>query len=119
MFYQILTEDTGRDNITRILDADFKGYTIIPAVGRWEGIAEPSLCIGIDTNQGDSVHSDAEKIRLANNQQAVLIEEIPCESELLTDKLDKAVGETAQDEYTNGYQQAEIASGQWTSGGAL
>jgi hypothetical protein len=48
MLYQIMTEDTGRDNITAILDAHFQGYTIVKATGRWEGIPEPSLVIEIE-----------------------------------------------------------------------
>lgn len=93
MLYQIFTEDTGRENITRILDRDFQGYTLIPANGRWQGIPEPSLIAEIETTDASAVKRDAELIRKANRQQAVLVEEIPSHSELVT-ALDNAVGET-------------------------
>jgi hypothetical protein len=84
MLYQIMTEDTGRDNITAILDAHFQGYTIVKATGRWEGIPEPSLVIEIETDDAAGVHQCAELIREANHQQAVLVEAIPSNSELVT-----------------------------------
>jgi len=49
MLYQIFTEDVNRPEITRILDSHFTGYTLVPASGHWEGIAEPSVIAEIET----------------------------------------------------------------------
>lgn len=83
MLYQIFTEDVNRENITRILDADFPGYTLVPASGRWQGIPEPSVIAEIETEDGALVRSDAEEIRLTNKQDAVLVEAIPAQAEVL------------------------------------
>jgi hypothetical protein len=85
MLYEIMTEDTGRENITRALDASFPGYTLIPTIGRWEGVTEPSIMAQIETDNGQAVRQCAEQIREANKQQAVLVEAIPSSSELVTD----------------------------------
>ncbi len=87
MLYQLFTEDINRPSVTRILDSHFPGYTLIPSAGHWQGVSEPSLVAEIETNDGVSVYRAAEEIRAANNQQAVLVEAIPSESELVCAQL--------------------------------
>lgn len=84
MLYQILTEDVNREGISAILDASFPAYTLIPSSGHWQGIAEPSLVAEIETDNATAVHAAAEAIRSANHQQAVLVEAIPSQAELVT-----------------------------------
>ena len=82
MLYQIFTEDVNRPEITRILDSHFTGYTLVPASGHWEGIAEPSVIAEIETTDKQAVDAVADAIRLANHQHAVLVEAIPSTSEV-------------------------------------
>jgi len=84
MLFQVYTEDVNRTAITRILDAHFQSYTLVPAQGHWEGIAEPSLIAEIETDDRAQVDTAAQEIRTANHQQAVLVEAIPSTSELIT-----------------------------------
>jgi hypothetical protein len=82
VLYQIFTEDVNRPEITRILDSRFTGYTLVPASSHWQGIAEPSVIAEIETTDRDAVDSVADQIRVANHQQAVLVEAIPSISEV-------------------------------------
>lgn len=85
MLFQVFTEDLNRPAITSILDSRFPaGYTLIPASGHWQGISEPSLVAEIETNDSKAVQDVAEAIRLANKQQAVLVEAIPSTSEIIS-----------------------------------
>ena len=82
MLYQLFTEDLNRPEITRILDSRFSSYTLIPASGRWQGISESSLVAEIDTEDNAAIADVAERIRVANNQSAVLVEAIPATASL-------------------------------------
>lgn len=74
---RLYTEDVNRPGIERILDADFPGYTIIPAQGRWKGVSEPSLVVELATaTPADAVHA-AEEIKAANHQESVMVANDP------------------------------------------
>jgi len=81
--YRIFTEDINRSKITRILDCHFNSYTIIPAMGVWLGTTESSLVIEIHGASYEAARQTSEEIKTANQQQAVLLQHIPAESELI------------------------------------
>lgn len=81
--FRVYTEDTNRPGIERILDGLFDGYTLIPADGVWHGQHEHSLVIELDGVDLAKVREAATQIKSANHQQAVLIEQITTESQLV------------------------------------
>ena len=85
--HRIFTENVNYSNITDRLDILFpNGYTIINANGAWQGQREKSLIIEI-VSDSPSIESDIGKLaywlKKFNEQDAVLLEVIECESSLL------------------------------------
>lgn len=85
--YRICTENKNYPDILDYLDEHFtNGYTVIHANGAWQGIREKSLIIEIVSN-AVSIESDIGKlaywIRKVNKQNAVLLQVIEIESQLL------------------------------------
>ena len=89
--YRLYTEDINRDTeIIPILDSHFEGYTIIPAFGVWQGIAEKSVVIEYITDNSYSdlkVRQVCERIKERNNQQAVLYTREEIETVLISDNI--------------------------------
>ena len=87
MIYRILTEDKG--NIAQIVSKHFDAFTIIRAQGYWKGTAENSVVIELDSLGladmlfSSRVHILATDIKTTNNQDAVLVQKITAESELV------------------------------------
>jgi len=86
MLCRIITENKNRDEIVSIVKYHFDGFTIIPTIGYWQGIAEKSLVVEIsgyfDDTMIDGVEKIAERIKVLNNQDAVLVQWLECKSEL-------------------------------------
>lgn len=78
--YRIMTEDKNRDGIRAILDKEFPGYTLIPGLGCWKGVLEPSLTIEVlpsgqcEHCVPDIVRDIAQRIKQVNKQESVMIE---------------------------------------------
>jgi hypothetical protein len=73
---RILTEDINRSNIHGALaSASIDAYTLIEATGSWKGVQEKSLIIEIDGITRFRAECIAERIRVANRQEAVLVQE--------------------------------------------
>ena len=74
MIYRIYTEDVNREGIESLLQEYFKGYTLIPTVGYWEGSKEAGLVIeiinGVDIFE---VYKIAREIKRLNRQKEVLL----------------------------------------------
>lgn len=85
MLYRILTEDKNRDGIVGIIKECFTGFTLIPAIGYWQGIKENSLIIEINASSLDEyrINVIAKQIKILNNQQAVMVQQIDVKSELI------------------------------------
>ena len=83
--YRILTEAKNLPKLSKLVDDYFKGSTVIPARGRWEGEAEKSLVIEIVTEKENehSIEDLARAIKRTNNQEAVLIQKIQSASYLV------------------------------------
>jgi len=86
MLYRIITEDKNRDGIVDIVKEYFDGFTLIPAIGYWQGIKENSLIIEIDVKHPLSkyrIKVIAKRIKELNEQQAVIVQQINVKSELI------------------------------------
>jgi len=75
--YRILTEDINRESIYGILDSHVDGYTVTPSIGSWRGQRERSLAIDLVDVPRDTVEKIAKVIRWENQQESVLIIELP------------------------------------------
>ena len=81
--FRILTEDKNRDGILAILDSYVDGYTLSESIGAWKGIQEKSLAIDfVDVPRG-TVESIARIIKKRNDQDAVLILDIPVTAQFI------------------------------------
>jgi hypothetical protein len=84
MLYRIYTEDVNRNRVEAIASARLpEGFTLLTGRGCWHGSCENSLVIeatGIDKDTANLVASD---IKLANDQESVLVIGIPVESEFV------------------------------------
>jgi len=86
MLYRITTEDKNRNVIVHIVKEYFDGFTLIPAIGYWQGIKENSLIIEIDVKHPLSkyrMRTLAKRIKELNEQQAVMVQRINVKSELI------------------------------------
>jgi hypothetical protein len=77
--FRICTEDKQRGDIEMIVSKSFQGYTILQADGYWNNVFEHSLIIEIVTPHYYQVKEVAEKIKVLNNQDAVLIQALELE----------------------------------------
>ena len=71
--YRIFTENKNKTEVIQLTGAIFDGFTIVEALGYWQGKAEDSLIIEVVTEHSDLVDALAKAILVANEQQAVLI----------------------------------------------
>ena len=77
--YRLYTER--RSNLAELTSRYFDGFTLIDAVGYWEGNAEPSAIIEVIGTSFDyaRVFALARDIRETNGQQSVYLVRIACE----------------------------------------
>lgn len=82
MLYRIFTEDINRNTIENIVNSFFDGYTLVNSTGYWKGEKEKSLAIEIIGEKEDiqKIHSIARNIKIQNQQECVLVQEIPVNS---------------------------------------
>lgn len=83
MLYRILTEDKNRKQVLKLVEEKCESATVIEAKGLWRGTWENSLIIEIDDEYFKYIETLAEAIKELNKQDAVLIQEIACESYLI------------------------------------
>jgi uncharacterized membrane-anchored protein YitT (DUF2179 family) len=77
MLYRIFTENKNHAEIEKIINKYYDGYTLIKGEGFWRLQKENSLIIEIVTEDNESkVNAIAKEIKIANNQEAVLIQRI-------------------------------------------
>lgn len=82
MIYRIVTENKNKGEIAGILHNLGLDFTMYPAEGSWKQVREVSLIIEFSPGVYTDVSIAAERIRLLNNQEAVLVQEIPSENYL-------------------------------------
>jgi hypothetical protein len=85
MTYRILTENVGLDKLAAQSARFFDSFTVVPTVGYWRGERESSAAIEIIGAEADAerVRELATTIKQENQQQAVLVERIASQSELI------------------------------------
>ncbi len=85
VLFRIVTEDRNRAGIVNLLDSFLQGYTLIDARGVWNGEPEDSLIIEWLTTSNNRYIVDqiARQIKISNDQQAVLVQEIDVRSRLI------------------------------------
>ena len=81
---RILTEDKNRETIYRILGTyAVDSFTVTPAIGFWKGKEENSLAIDIVGISFETARVAAQAIKAHNNQQCVLVLDIPATSHFI------------------------------------
>lgn len=88
MLIRILTENKNYEDVQKLTRQFIPAFTILKAEGCWGGAKEHSLIIEIDTMKNLNEYRErADKLAYAikklNNQDAVLIQYIECESRLV------------------------------------
>lgn len=81
MLFRIYTERF--DNLAALAAKRFDSFTVLDAVGYWQGQAEKSAVIEVSTDNRAIVRELAEDIKVTNHQQAVLITETAITQELI------------------------------------
>lgn len=85
MLCRILTENKNYQDIVKLVDKYFSGAIIIKADGLWQGQIEHSLVIeiSIDHNEQSDIEHLAFAIKKHNEQDAVLVQYLQCESKMV------------------------------------
>jgi hypothetical protein len=81
--FRILTEDKNVKRIKATLIGLGLDFTLYRARGSWQGQEENSLAIELDNIPRHRAEDAARIIKSMNNQEAVLLQEIPVVSQLL------------------------------------
>ena len=81
--HRLFTEDINRKSVIKLATAAFDGFTLYNALGFWKGIPEASLVIESITDRTRRFYTLARAIKIANHQQAVLVEVIANHSEFV------------------------------------
>lgn len=78
MLYRIYAERKNLEQIKRIVSDQFPGFTLIQAEGFWRLQREDSLIIEIccPKSEREQINELAAKIRDANKQESVLVQEL-------------------------------------------
>ena len=95
MLYRILTENKNRQVVEDIVSAEFPGFTIIEAMGYWNGVRELSLIIEIDAGnefKGMAVTRIAEMIKRHNQQESIMIQAVMTHADRMTTILTAPAG---------------------------
>lgn len=69
--------DDGFDKFLRIVDTLVDGYTVVDAVGAWEGERENAKLMTVCTDDVDAVYDIARTYKQAFSQDAVAIQVFP------------------------------------------
>lgn len=85
MTYRILTENKNKTQIAEIVSRRFEGFTLLDGQGYWKGNSEGSLVVEIDCDKKKEkdIRFIAQRIKLANKQEAVLVQKIKSESVII------------------------------------
>lgn len=76
MLYRLLTENKNQTAIEKILTKEFSEFTIYKAEGFWRLQKENTLVIEIETTDLGKINKVAKNIKIANDQEAVMVQEI-------------------------------------------
>jgi len=71
--YSIYTENRNKPRLIKLINRFFDGFTILEAIGFWQGNAENSLIITIATKDKKGIFYLCEKIKEMNQQDCVML----------------------------------------------
>lgn len=77
MLFRILTARRNKREVAAIVARFFDGFTLLEGIGYWKRQPELALVIEIETDELESVVRAAVEIKGHNEQNAVLIQQIP------------------------------------------
>lgn len=89
MLYRLITENINQQRIIEIVQRYFDSFTLIPAIGYWQGQREPALIIEVCSSYNhpniseNNINFIAQEIKELNHQQAILIQKIESSTLLL------------------------------------
>jgi len=84
--YRICTENVNRDKVEAIVSSYVEGFTILDAIGYWNGNREASLIVEIAGEEKYLhylIQTIALHIKQANKQEAVMVQSFDGESEMI------------------------------------
>jgi hypothetical protein len=81
--YRILTEEKNVEQVKATLTGLGLDFTLFHALGSWHGKEENSLAIELDNVSRNSAEHAAMSVKSMNDQDAVLLQEIPVVSQLI------------------------------------
>jgi hypothetical protein len=81
--YRIVTEEKNVEEIKAALVACHLDFTLFRGIGSWKGKEERSVAVELDQTTRAMAELVALKIKRMNNQEAVLLQEVPVKSNLL------------------------------------
>ena len=83
--YRILTEAKNATAVEKLVGEYFPGYSVLYQDGFWKGSKERSMVIEVMTAEADyfMVKQIAEQIKISNAQEAVLVQILDVESEMI------------------------------------
>ena len=81
--YRIVTEDKNVEGIKAALAASDLDFMLFRGVGSWRGKEEQSLAVELDRISRETAEDVARRIKVMNNQEAVLLQEFPIKTDLL------------------------------------
>ena len=81
--YRILTEEKNVEQVKAALTRIGLDFTLYRARGSWHGKEENSLAIELDDISRSLAESAARTIKTMNEQEAILLQEIPASSKVI------------------------------------
>ena len=81
--HRLFTEDKNHEEILKMVDRYFDGFTVYNATGYWKGTPETSCVIETITDKTDLFYKLANDIKKHNEQESVLVEIINNYSEII------------------------------------
>lgn len=81
--FRILTEAKNDEKTRNLVALYFDGFTAIPGVGFWHGQAESTVVFEFYTLDSVRVYELAKAIKVLNEQESVLVEEIDCKGDFV------------------------------------
>lgn len=81
--YKIYIENKNRSELVRCICQYFDNFTMLQAIGYWQGRSEHSIIIEIVTNKESEVYDLAWDIGKLLKQDSVLVVAVPCEMKLI------------------------------------
>ena len=81
--FRIVTEDKNVEGIKAALVGLDLDFTLFRGIGSWRGKEEPSLAVELDRISRETAERIARRIKVLNDQEAVLLQEFPIKTDLL------------------------------------